>query len=183
MDKISENKLFTDAGVALKNPSTIGGMWAYRLLQDGLVVAQASGFIEAKHFPGAVTNNQTEMLALVRGLEALPPDWVGTIYSDSQITLGRAFLGWKWDNIPTWLYNRFGQQRARLENWWPTIQYVLLDGHPTRAQLKAGIGKRGHPVDVNNKWCDEACTQAAQDYLNAEEADRMWREGILVDQE
>jgi hypothetical protein len=81
---------------------------------------------------------------------------VGTIYSDSQVTLGRAFLGWKWHNIPLWLYDRFGFVRKALVNW-DKIEWVLLDGHPTKAQLAAGIGKRGHPVDKNNVWCDEMC--------------------------
>jgi hypothetical protein len=43
-----------------------------------------------------------------------------------------------------------------------TLSYVLLDGHPTRAQLSAGVGKRGSPVSEHNVWCDEACTEVGR---------------------
>lgn len=111
-----------------------------------------------------VTNNQTEMLALIVGLEQLPAGFRGTIYSDSQVTLGRVFMGWKWKNIPGWMHRRYQKQRARLLDW-DEIKYVLLDGHPTKAQLQAGRGKRGHPVSEHNVWCDEACRKAGEAFM------------------
>jgi hypothetical protein len=42
-----------------------------------------------------------------------------------------------------------------------TVVPVLLDGHPTQAQLAAGVGKRGHPVSAHNVACDRACTAQA----------------------
>ena len=100
-DPITQNCLFVDGGVIRENPSPLGGTFAARIIQNGQVTFEHAGAItpEQAHVP-AVTNNLTEMYALVIGLTFLPDDWVGTVYSDSQVTLGRAFLGWKWNNIP-----------------------------------------------------------------------------------
>jgi ribonuclease HI len=153
--------LYCDGGVIAANPSTIGGTWAFCIVRDGMRSVQLSGYLPAG--PQPVTNNLTEMLALVRGLQALPDGWAGTIYSDSQITLGRAFDGWKWKNIPPWLHDEYKAARVRLN--WPQIKHVLLQGHPTRAELLAGVGKSGRPVSEHNVWCDQACGLAAEEYL------------------
>lgn len=161
------NQLYVDGGVININPSTIGGTWAARLVQDGKVINEWSGVITpAEAYMLSVSNNLTEMLALVKGLSFLPWDWRGTVYSDSQVTLGRAFQGWKWNNVPSWLYNAFGNQCARLVHW-KQIHYVLLDGHPTKAHLEAGVGKRGHPVSAHNAWCDHACQAQAKQFMEA----------------
>lgn len=155
------NQLFTDGGVIGINPSPQGGTWAFRLLQDEQVVIERFGVITPiESGQPSITNNLTEMLALVMGLRALPLDWIGTVYSDSAITLGRAFDGWKWKGIPSWLTSLYQEARERLL-FWDDIQHVLLAGHPTRAQLAAGIGRNGNPVSIHNVWCDRACHQAA----------------------
>lgn len=161
------NQLFCDGGVVGANPSLIGGTYAWRLVVDDVPMAEGAHFISAAdaRVP-AVTNNLTEMLALIKGLESLPADWRGTVLSDSQITLGRAFLGWKWNNIPLWAHHRFQVVRARLVHF-DAFDHVLLAGHPTRAQLAAGIGRHGYPVSVHNVWCDQACGKAGEDALEA----------------
>jgi ribonuclease HI len=161
----TKNQLYVDGGVVLKNPSPIGGTYAYRLLKDGVVVSEGGFFRSAKDCAvnaeaGPVTNNITEMMALVKGLQKLPDDWDGTIYSDSMITLGRAFLGWKWKSVPLWLRVMFETEVKRLVNW-ERLGHALLSGHPTKAQLASGIGKHGLPVSEHNVWCDQACTEAA----------------------
>lgn len=84
------NQLYCDGGVIEKNPSKKGGTWAAKLIQGGKVVRARGGIITpAQAQMETVSNNLTEMLALVRGLEMLPDDWSGTVYSDSQVTLGR----------------------------------------------------------------------------------------------
>lgn len=162
------NALYADGGVIKKNPSTVGGTWAFRITSAGVVVAEHSGIITpADARVPAVTNNLTEMLALVRGLQALGKTnskWTGTVYSDSQITLGRAFEGWKWTGIPSWLMGEYQYARKRLVNW-DQIGHVLLSGHPTRDQIEQGIGKGGRPVSIHNQWCDKACGIAAKNYL------------------
>lgn len=165
--EISVNKLYCDGGVIGHNPSPIGGTWAYRRVIDQMVVDERSGIItpDSAQTP-CVTNNLTEMLALVYGLLSLPPIWLGTIYSDSQITLGRASLGWKWKNIPSWLYKEFGCAAKRLVNF-KDIKYVLLQGHPTKSELLAGVGSKGYPVSEHNVWCDLACGQRAREFMLA----------------
>jgi ribonuclease HI len=159
------NELYCDGGVMAVNPSPYGGMYAYRILSDGEVVHEHAEII----FPyqaelPTISNNLTEMMALVCGLETLPIDWTGTVFSDSQVTLGRAFLGWKWNNVPEWLVKRFDNAKARLIHW-EQIQWVLLDGHPTREQLLRGTGKRGHAVSAHNVWCDKACQMLVKQFM------------------
>jgi ribonuclease HI len=164
-------ELFADGGVIKKNPSTIGGTWAFRIVLNGVVRCERSGVITpAEAQLPAITNNLTEMIAVVQGLKqlTLTPQFCGTVYSDSQITLGRVFEGWKWTGIPTWLHLQFQRAREGLKRW-DQIQHVLLAGHPTRAQLEAGIGRHGYPVSEHNVWCDKACTQAALEYLKEQQ--------------
>ena len=164
-------KLYCDGGVIGGNPSGIGGTWAARLTDyAGQVIREESGVITVRASQMlVVTNNLTEMLALLKGLSFLPAGWTGTVCSDSQITLGRAFLGWKWSGIPNWMHVEYQRQHLRILRW-DQLNPVLHDGHPTKAQLAAGIGKRGHPVSEHNVWCDKACTAAGQAYLARAEA-------------
>jgi ribonuclease HI len=159
------NELYVDGGVIRKNPSTIGGTWAARVLADGVVIVDQSGVItpDEAQLP-EITNNLTEMVAMVRGLQLLPADWIGRVCSDSQVTLGRVFLGWRWRGIPLWLHHEYQAARERLAGW-DKISHILLDGHPTKAQLAAGYGKRGHRVSCHNVWCDQACQAAAEQFL------------------
>jgi len=163
--------LYTDGGVIGRNPSTIGGTWAYRILTaDGQVIEQASGaIIPAEADVDVITNNLTELYAALHGLEKLPANFTGAIYSDSQITLGRLFWSWRWTNIPPWMHNKYRALRKRITTW-EQITPVLLAGHPTRAELAAGIGHSNLPVSMHNLWCDQACQQAGRAYLAARQA-------------
>lgn len=164
--------LYADGGVIGRNPSSVGGTWAWRHVNaNGEPVAEESGVItvaEAK--VGFVTNNLTELLALVNGIEALPAGWRGTVYSDSNISLGRLFRGWALNEVPQWLIERMGAAMRHVD-----IEHsreVLLDGHPTKAQLEAGTGKRGNPVSIHNVWCDEACGEQARQHVDARKAEQ-----------
>ncbi len=161
------NELFADGGVIRKNPSPFGGTWAFRILQNDTVVMEASGtvlpwFIDLP----SVSNNVTEMLAVLNGLQALPPGWKGMVYSDSMNTLGRVFKSYQWNGIPNWMIQMYKKNRERLDNF-NGIYWTLLDGHPTKAHLKAGIGKHGHPVSIHNVWCDLQCQNEAKKFLQA----------------
>lgn len=157
------NKLFVDGGVIRKNPSTIGGTWAWRHINPDGKINSGSGVITPSQagMP-AITNNLTEMLALLYGLSNLPRGWVGTVYSDSAITLGRAFMGWRWSGIPSWMLDLYKINAHHIND---KVRWVQLDGHPTKAQLLSGIGKRGNPVSEHNVWCDAACGRAGEHYL------------------
>ena len=155
--------LYTDGGVIGQNPSLIGGTWAWCLVDaSGEMRRHAVGWLTPAELDAeAVTNNHTELLALVLGLEALDADFAGTVYSDSWVSLQRVFRAAKLNNVPQWLVERLQilQKSGRLAN----LDYTLLDGHPTRAQLEAGIGKRGHPVSKWNVWCDQQCSAIARE--------------------
>lgn len=154
--------LYTDGGVIGANPSTLGGTWAYCLVDaTGERITCDSGIItpEQAQLP-AVTNNLTELLAIIKGREALPYAWTGTIHSDSWVSIQRVFLAAKLRHVPPWLVDRL--QTLQRDGWLSGCSWKLLDGHPTKAQLAAGVGKRGGPVSIHNVWCDQACTQAGR---------------------
>lgn len=165
------HELYADGGVIGHNPSDKGGTWAYRILEDGLVVAEDSGWVTPVEMNMLnITNNFTEMYAVIRGVEKLSKDWNGTILSDSQITLGRWFMGWKWHNIPMWMIDRHAKAKKAhtfAKDW----RWILLQGHPTKAHLETGVGPKGYPVSAHNKWCDEACGKAAVQFLEAYNVD------------
>lgn len=160
MSKIIE--AYCDGGVIASNPSSIGGTYAYRLIyDDGHIEEYHTATTPAQMGVDVITNNQTEMIAALMMITQLPHDFEGTVYSDSAVTLGRIFKGWKWKNIPQRFHEMYKRQRIRFTNW-DKIKYVQLDGHPTKAQLASGIGKRGNPVSEHNVWCDEACQKAGE---------------------
>jgi len=165
------NELYANGGVIYKNPSQFGGTWAFRVLADGMVICEKSGVItpEQAGLP-SITNNLTEMIAVIEGFRVMPSYWVGRVFSDSQVTLGRVFMGWKWNNIPLWLHHLYQAERKRLMNW-DDIKYTLLDGHPTQVQLEAGKGKRGGPVSIHNVWCEKVCGQEARRFVETRTLD------------
>lgn len=158
--------LYADGGVIRQNPSPIGGTFAFRILdadERAVIVEDAQVYPTDETTP-LISNNVTEMLAVVAALKHLDPHADVHIFSDSMITLGRLFLGWKWTGIPAWLHRRYQAERQRLPRF-HLYRHTLLDGHPTQAHLAAGVGKRGHPVSRHNAWCDYACGKAAKVYL------------------
>lgn len=164
------HSLYADGGVIAANPSPHGGTWAWCAIakanDEDYIAIHGMGIIR----PGdkgielpAITNNVSEMVAVVAGLESMPDGWAGRLYSDSRITLGRLFEGYKWNGIPEPLKVRARKAMAHVH--WRAITPIHLDGHPTKAQLEVGIGKRGNLVSKWNAWCDEQCTKQARLHL------------------
>lgn len=166
MTLMSEIALYADGGVIGPNPSAIGGTWAWCQVANGQRGLCGSGIITpvAAGLP-AITNNLTELYAILEARESLPYAWSGTIHSDSWVSLQRVFCTAKLNNVPPWLVERL--QRLQRDGWFRGCSWVLLDGHPTRAQLAAGVGKREHPVSIHNVWCDAECTRRAQEIKGA----------------
>lgn len=154
-------KLFTDGGVISKNPSPYGGTWAWVLVHEGKMVDRSSGILPVSLSP--ITNNQTELLAIIEGLKSVPLASTLEICSDSSISLGRVFRGSSFNNIPFWMETQLLQVK-RSFRYWDKFSYTLIDGHPTKAQLASGIGKHGHPVSKWNKLCDDLCRAEAENY-------------------
>lgn len=157
--------VYGDGGVVNKNPSPIGGTWAWCHVDlAGNRIASAAGVITpALAGVPAITNNLTELLAVIRGMLALPAGWHGSIYSDSMITLGRLFQQMSLKGIPAWLAHDMGAAMRHVDML--ACSPVQLDGHPTKKQLAAGIGKRGNPVSAHNVFCDSECNRVKAELL------------------
>jgi ribonuclease HI len=153
--------LYCDGGVIGRNPSPVGVTYAWCAVDDDDARVQfGSGVIPARA-GGTITNNVTEYIAAVKALEAMPDGWNGTLYSDSQVTLGRIFWGWQTSGLPANAIDRCNKALDRLGRVWP----VLLQGHPTRADLESGVGaKRGYPVSKHNVFCDQECGRQGREY-------------------
>lgn len=177
--------VYADGGVLFHSRSPFGGTWAWRHVnRAGDVVCQEAGVAVPRRYARqqidrlldvpthvapleTVTNNYTELLAALHGLEALPDRWSGTVCSDSQITLGRISGQYrKMNGIPEAIQERLRVQRRRLGE----IRVRLLAGHPSKDDLTAGTkAKNGvlYPVSLHNVWCDARCTDLGRRLANA----------------
>lgn len=156
---------YADGGVVSINPSPIGGTWAYCLIDDQeQIVSSDSGFITPEQIGmETISNNLTEMYAVVKCLEALPPHWPGILHTDSQVTLFRITNGRSFNGLPNDLRLKCLELR-RYRKW----RGVLVAGHPNRKELREGKSKRGLPVSKWNVWCDEQCSVQARVLLTKE---------------
>lgn len=154
--------LYCDGGVIKRNPSHIGGTWAFcGINAEGERVLSRGGVVPANGKP--VTNNHTEQIAITLALEAMPDGWSGVVYSDSQIALGRVFKGWSTKNLPRNISERSKAALRRLGK----VRYVHLKGHPTKEELRNGVDNRfGCPVSIFNVWCDAECSRQSRAYLS-----------------
>lgn len=163
--------LYTDGGVIQRNPSPIAGTWAFVLVAENGSIEKNSGVILPSEWGlTEITNNQTEMYAMLMGLCAVSESEEGVVVCpDSMVTLGRCFLGYRWKNIPPAMHEIYQRERKRLDRYWSTYKTILLAGHPTRAQLATGFGKHGYPVSEYNVMCDQMCREAGEKYLAEQE--------------
>lgn len=159
-------ELYADGGVIKKNPSEIGGTWAFVVtIEDDLLYRRSGVYTPEKLHVHKVTNNHMELIALLKGLDFCIEKGleIERVYSDSNVSLGRLFRGWGMKNIPPWLVRKKEEIMSHYNI--NTMRWQLLDGHPTKKQLEAGIGKRCHPVSKWNVKCDTLCNEEAQHYL------------------
>jgi ribonuclease HI len=156
--------LYTDGGVIARNPSPIGGTWAFRTVDSttGQVQYSAKNWFKARSGV-AVSNNVAELRAMVEGLTWLlaahPWERLGTVYSDSMVTLIRVFRAGQLNGVPTELVQRL--QVIQKSGALARLRWVLVKGHPTRAELAAGVSKKGLPVSIHNVACDRDCKHLA----------------------
>lgn len=163
--------IYADGGCVSKNPSTIAGTWACCFVNNDNIVESDfgdcafSGYLTPNDILlPTVSNNVMEVYAILKALENSHRDWYGTIYSDSNIALNRFFSGWKWNGVPDWMISRYEFVKSRMQNF-SKINFVLLQGHPTKKELETGIGNSGRPVSKWNVWCDETCARIAKEIL------------------
>jgi ribonuclease HI len=177
--------VWTDGGVLLSNPSRIGGTAAFRMVDaaDNVVLERCFLYVPFltpwhPHIPNVtmlrwphaqISNNVTELEAVLQAFFVLPGGWSGTVYSDSKITLGRVFSGYQLKGIDA---DRAGMLFSRKECL-GSLSSVLVAGHPTQRELSIGYkdkkleggGTVRYLVSRHNVACDQMCTAAAAAYL------------------
>lgn len=154
-----------DGGLVGTNPSKLGGSYAWiHIGESGNSVAHASGIVTPEFLRiTPVTNNHTELIAMLFAIENLPEGWSGAVLCDSYVTIRRVFYGGTMKNVPGWLVERVGAVMRRIDR--VKCRPVLLDGHPTKDELARGRGKRGHMVSPFNVFCDRACQARAREFF------------------
>ena len=143
--------LFTD-GACSGNPGPGGWGFILRHLSTGKEMEQSGG-------QANTTNNQMELMAVVRGLEALKKKCDVELFTDS-VYVGKGLTEW----MPKWKSN--GWKRKEGGKLKPVKNEELwrrLDELAARHQLKYTrvAGHSGHP---ENERCDELAVEACQQY-------------------
>jgi ribonuclease HI len=189
--KLSANKLpipsqiYTDGGLLSVNPSDIGGTWAWVAVDaEDRKIGWKSGVVTTRsmlqHGLHRVSNIIMEHVALIKAMEAVPLNWSGTILSDCQPVLTRVISDYEISkgfkrmpaselNLPEYVSKRQKEAVKRLGK----VRFVLVQGHPTKADLACGIGKkRNLPVSKWNVLADDLCNQEKSKFRE--------REGVLI---
>jgi len=133
-------KIYTD-GAAQGNPGPggYGVVMKYKDFEKEL----SEGF-------RLTTNNRMELLAVIKGLEAIKKDGIPvTIYSDSQYVVNTVEKGWLWG----WIKKNF-KDKANADLW---KLYVPLHNkfNPKFVWI------RGHAGHIENERCDRLAVAAA----------------------
>ncbi len=134
-------RIYTD-GAAQGNPGP-GGYGTILKFQDKEKIL-SEGF-------RLTTNNRMELLAVIKGLEAIKKPGIPiTIYSDSKYVVEAVEKRWVWN----WEKKNF-KDKANVDLW---QQYLVLHSrlNPKFVWIK---GHAGHP---ENERCDQLAVEAAQ---------------------
>lgn len=102
------------------------------------------------------TNNRMEIIAAIKGLEALKRPCRVTLYSDSQYLVNTMTKGWveKWRDS-NWMRNK--SERAKNIDLWKRL-LELVEVH----QVK-WVWIKGHAANELNNRCDELATKAIKE--------------------
>ncbi len=142
-----EVSLFTD-GACIGNPGP--GGWAFILKHP------ASGrFKEGHGGAHGATNNRMEIMAVIRGLEALKSSSKVELFSDSDYVVS-AIGGWmtRWKKFG-WKRTLNAKTFVKNADLWQQLDQ-LLGSHQVRANWV-----KGHDGHKENERCDVLATQAA----------------------
>lgn len=130
--------IYTD-GACSGNPGP--GGWGAILLYGGRERELSGG-------EPMTTNNRMELLAVIRGLEALREPCAVTVYSDSKYVVDAITLGWakKW-RAAGWMRNK--KEPAKNPELWERL-LGLLERHEVVFEWV-----RGHADNPYNNRCDQ----------------------------
>lgn len=133
-------KIFTD-GAAQGNPGP-GGY--------GVVMKYFEATKELSEGFRLTTNNRMELLAVIKGLEAIKKEGIPvTIYSDSQYVVNTIEKGWLWN----WQKKNF-KDKSNIDLW---QRYIPLH-HRFKPKF---IWIKGHAGHFENERCDRLAVAAA----------------------
>lgn len=146
-------KIYTD-GAAQGNPGP-GGY--------GVILKFKDYYKELSGGFRLTTNNRMELLAVIKGLEAIKKDGIPvTIYSDSQYVVNAVEKGWIWN----WQKKNF-KDKANVDLW---QRYIPLH-HKFKPKF---VWVKGHAGHIENERCDRLAVMAANgDLLIDEPYERM----------
>lgn len=157
-------EVYTDGGLVGSSPSHVGGTWAYVIVRDGALACTNAGLTYALKDP--IASSVTELAAVVEAYEYLarhshghPPE--STLYTDSYWTI-QWLSGVPLDGVPRGLANRMGRMLWR--KVFARTNLVQIGGHPSRAELAAGVAKNGLLVSRWNVLADKLCQQAKKGF-------------------
>lgn len=134
--------LYTD-GAYSGNPGD--GGWGCILNYNG-IKKELSGFEEN------TTNNRMELMAVIKGLEAIKEPCEVEVYSDSAYTVNAFLENW----ITTWQLNNWrtaGKKEVKNVDLWNRLLDLLQIHKVTWNKVK------GHANNENNNRCDFLATQ------------------------
>ena len=170
MDEIE--RLYTDGGVLGSNPSARGGTWAWVQVSCGERVQRGYGWVTPRELAAwsqdgemgreVVTNNMTELLAAVLGMEELPDGWGGELVTDSHVTLTRVVRlrkQAKLNGIPLSLQRRLADCKARLGPYRVSPEPAICP-----VPIACGSTRDGVPVSIHNVYVDCLCARAAREF-------------------
>ena len=136
-------RIYTD-GAAQGNPGP-GGY--------GVILKYKDHIKELSEGFRLTTNNRMELLAVIKGLEAIKKDGIAvTIYSDSEYVVNAVEKGWVWG----WEKKNF-KNKANVDLW----QRYLPLHDKFKPKFTWVRGHAGHP---ENERCDYLAVQAAKGY-------------------
>ncbi len=135
---MKEIEIYTD-GACSGNPGP--GGYGVVLLYNGKRRELSEGF-------RLTTNNRMEVLAVIKGLEALKEPCRVTLYSDSKYVVDAIEKGWarKWQSN-NW-YRTKNEKASNIDLWERLLP--LLERHEVHF-----VWVKGHASNVENNRCDE----------------------------
>ncbi len=144
--------LFTD-GACSGNPGPGGWAFILRCHSTGKELQKADGQATA-------TNNQMELLAVIRGLEALREPCHVTLHADSTY-VGQGISSWMAGWKQRGWKRKEGSKLVPVKNveLWKRLDELLQTHRVTFEHVK------GHDGHVENERCDELAVKAYQRFL------------------
>jgi ribonuclease HI len=145
-------QLFSD-GACSGNPGPGGWAFILRHAASGKEMEESGGQPQT-------TNNQMELLAVIRGLQKLKKPCTLEIITDSQY-VGKGLSEW----MPKWKRNgwrrKVGKKFEEVKNveLWQELDQLLAPHDVTFTHV------RGHAGHAENERCDELAVAAYQQYL------------------